>query len=173
MFENMRILNLFLILPIIFFAGCGYALVGTGKSLSPNLKVIAVPVFKNKSQRVEIEKIITSVIAQEMVRRGVKITEDERSSDAVLRGEIIAYSTYPTSFSPSDSRATKYGISVVLRVALFSSKGEEIYPYSELRFNDEYDLREGVDFYSIETERLEKLSEQIAKSVVSLILEGF
>lgn len=157
---------------IISLMGCGYALVGTGKSLPQNIKIISVPIFQNNTQRIEIEKIVTYAISQELIRRGVKVTEREESADAILKGEIISFNTYPTAVSP-DSRATKYGITVVVRVGLFSSRGEEIYPKSDLRFTDEYNLREGSDFFSVETEKLRKLSEQIAKSIVSLILEGF
>lgn len=160
------------IIVVIFLISCGYALVGTGKSLPTNIKIISVPVFQNYTQRVEIEKIVTSAITQEFIRRGVKVIESEESADAILKGEISSFNTYPTAVS-SDSRATKYGMTVIIRVGLFSSKGEEIYPKSELRFTDEYDLTEGSDYFTIETEKLRKLSEQIAKSIASLILEGF
>ncbi len=167
-----KILLYFEIFTVAFLMGCGYALVGTGKSLPTSIKTVAVPVFQNYTQRIEIEKIVTSAITQELIRRGVKVVEREESADAILKGEISSFNTYPTTVS-SDSRATKYGMTVVVRAQLLSSKGEEIYPKSELRFTDEYDLREGTDFFSVETERLRKLSEQIAKSIVSLILEGF
>jgi outer membrane lipopolysaccharide assembly protein LptE/RlpB len=160
------------IFTLTFLMGCGYALVGTGKSLPTSIKTIAVPMFQNYTQRIEIEKIVTSAVTQELIRRGVKVVEREEFADAILKGVISSYSTYPTTVSP-DARATKYGITVVVRAQLLSSKGEEIYPNSELRFTDEYDLREGTDYFSAETERLRKLSEQIAKSIVSLILEGF
>ncbi len=170
---NMKNFNILIFLILILFAGCGYTLVGTGKHLPPGIKTIAIPVFKNKTQRLEIEKIITSAIVQELIRRGLKITESELASDAILKGEVISFNTYPTAFSTTDSRATKYGMVTVIRVSLISSKGDEIYPETEIRFTDEYSLGDGVDFYSIETERLAKLSEQIAKNVASLILEGF
>lgn len=157
---------------ITILMGCGYALVGTGKSLPQNIKSISVPLFQNNTQRIEIEKIVTYAIIQELIRRGVKVTEREELADAVLQGEIISFNTYPTAVSP-DSRATKYGMTVVVRAGLFTAKGEEIYPKSELRFTDEYNLSEGSDFFSVETEKLRKLSEQIAKSIVSIILEGF
>ncbi len=168
----MKILHILGIFPVAFLISCGYALVGTGKSLPKNIKTVAVPIFQNNTQRFEIEKIVTSAITQELIRRGAKVVEREESADAILKGEINFFNTYPTTVS-SDARATKYGMTVVVRVELLSSKGEEIYPKSELRFTDEYDLREGADFFSVETERLRKLSEQIAKSIVSLILEGF
>ncbi len=160
-----------LIIIIILLIGCGYTLVGTGKSLPTNIKTISVPVFQNNTQRVEIEKIVTSAITNELIRRGVKVIESEESADAILKGEIASFNTYPTAVS--DSRATRYGITVIVRAGLFSTKGEEIYPISEFRFTGEYDLREGSDFFSIETEKLRKLSEQIAESIASLILEGF
>ncbi len=159
------------IIIIVLLMGCGYALVGTGKSLPLNIKTIAVPVFQNNTQRVEVEKIVTSAIINEFIKRGVKVVESEEAADAILRGEIVYFNTYPTAVS--DSRATRYGMTVVVRVGLFSKEVAEIYPKSELRFTDEYDLREGSDFFSIETEKLRKLSEQIARSVASLILEGF
>lgn len=168
----MRILNILGIFAAPFLISCGYALVGTGKSLPTNIKTVAVPIFQNYTQRFEIEKILTSAITQELIRRGVKVTEREEFADAILKGEVSSFNTYPTAVL-SDGRATKYGMTVVVRVMLLSSKGEEVYPNSELRFTDEYDLREGADFFSAETERLKKLSEQIAKSIASLILEGF
>lgn len=170
--KRMKILNILVISTAAFLISCGYALVGTGKFSPTNIKTVAVPIFQNYTQRLEIEKIVTSAITQELIRRGIKVAEKEESADAILKGEINSFNTYPTTVS-SDARATKYGMTVVLRVALLSSKGEEIHPNSELRFTDEYDLREGADFFSVETERLRKLSEQIAKSIASLILEGF
>ncbi len=168
----MKVLQILGISSVSFLMSCGYTLVGTGKSLPTNIKTVAVPIFQNNTQRFEIEKIVTSAITQELIRRGLKVVEREESADAILKGEINFFNTYPTTVS-SDARATKYGMTVVVRVELLSSKGEEIYPKSELRFTDEYDLMEGADFFSVETEKLRKLSEQIAKSIASLILEGF
>ncbi len=52
-------------------AGCGgYALVGRGNFLPPDIKTIQVPAFVNRTTRVELEQRVTHAVAEEIVSRG-------------------------------------------------------------------------------------------------------
>ncbi|MEW6456859.1 MAG: LPS assembly lipoprotein LptE [Acidobacteriota bacterium] len=169
-----KILLFCIILFTVLWYHCGYRLSGTGAFLPPYIKKICIPIFKNNTQRFEIDQILTSSVTDEMAKRGnFQVVGSEEASDATLYGEIIEFNVYPTAFG-SDSRARKFGVIITAKVILKDLKtGKEIFASSNYQFRDEYDIKEGMDFFTLETEVINKISQDFAKSIVSTILEGF
>ena len=74
-----KIIGLFIFFLLI--AGCGYHLVGTGNTLPPHLKSIAIPVFKNSSSQPEIHRELTSIILRSFVNDGrLKLAKKNEAS---------------------------------------------------------------------------------------------
>jgi outer membrane lipopolysaccharide assembly protein LptE/RlpB len=166
--------NIALICICLLFVHCGYSLRGTGSFLPSHIKKIQIPLFKNLTTRYELDKKLTQGVIDEFVSRGkVEITSDVNAADAVLSGEIASFSASPTGFS-SQGSADHYTISIVVRVVLMDSKNQKvIYSNPSYAFNEDYQVPQGKDFESVETEAIKKIAAKFARNLVVAILEGF
>ncbi len=169
-----RIIFILLFIILFFYLiGCGYRLRGTGTFLPEHIKLIYIKEFKNKTSRFELEKIVTDEVRKEFAtRKGFSITAEESSSDAVLFGDILSFAVVPVGVQ--EVEASRYRIRLTLSVSLYDKKQKKIiYKNSSFFFEEEYDMEGDVDFLSLEDETVKKISQEMAKSLVSTILEGF
>jgi outer membrane lipopolysaccharide assembly protein LptE/RlpB len=166
--------TILLFLTCFLFLQCGYHLRGTGSSLPPHIKVLSVPMFANRTTRFELDLKLTQGVIDEMVARGkVEITDDMDSADAVLIGEIIRFQANPIGFG-EDATADRYNISIVAKVILRDVVQQKvIFSNSSFVYQGEYDVPEGADFESVETEAIDEMAIKFARSLVVSILEGF
>ena len=153
---------------------CGYRLRGTGSFLPSHIKKINIPMFKNRTTRFELDVKLTQKVIDEVVARGkVEISGDMASADAVLVGEITTFNVTPIAFS-RDASADRYNITVVASITLRDLINQKVVfsnPY--FVYQGEYEVPQGTDFESVESEALEAIAEKFARSLVSTILEGF
>ena len=156
------------------FLQCGYHLRGTGSSLPPHIKVLSVPMFANRTTRFELDLKLTQGVIDEMISRGkVEITDETDNADAVLIGEILRFNANPIGFG-GDAMADRYNISIVAKVILRDLVQKKvIFSNSSFVYQGEYDVPEGVDFESLETEAIDEMAVKFARSLVVSILEGF
>ena len=163
-----------LLLVCSLFLQCGYHLRGTGSSLPPHIKVISVPMFANRTTRFVLDLKLTQGVIDEMIARGkVEITDEVDNADAVLIGEILRFHANPIGFG-EDATADRYSISIVAKVILRDTVQKKvIFSNSSFVYQGEYDVPEGVDFESLETEAIDEMAVKFARSLVVSILEGF
>jgi TolB-like protein len=156
-------------------SACGYKLAGTGSFLSPDIKVIAVAPFENRSTRPEIEVRTTEAVAREMSRHGgYKIVTDKTQADAYLEGAVTDFHTTPVQFN-AQGRATRLETTVVLRASLRNLKtGDLLWSQANLLFRDQYDVQqEAANYFDLETTALDELARGAAQTLVNSITEGF
>jgi len=167
-----KMILLFLISSL--FLQCGYHLRGIGSSLPPHIKVLSVPMFANRTTRFELDLKLTQGVIDEMISRGkVEITDETDNADAVLIGEILRFNANPIGFG-GDAMADRYNISIVAKVILRDLVQKKvIFSNSSFVYQGEYDVPEGVDFESLETEAIDEMAVKFARSLVVSILEGF
>jgi outer membrane lipopolysaccharide assembly protein LptE/RlpB len=157
-----------------FLCSCGYHLRGTGSTLPPHIKKIQVPMFKNATSRFELDVKLTQSVIDELVTRGkVEITDNMESADAVLIGEITSFRVNPIAFSGTGT-ADRYNITIVAKITLRDLVEDQVF-FSNPNFiyKKEYEVEEGVDFETVESEAIEEISGMFARSLVIMILEGF
>jgi len=164
----------FLFCACLFAVQCGYHLRGTGSFLPPYIKKMYIPMFKNHTTRFELDQRMTQRVIDEMVSRGkVEMTGDLESADAVLIGEIIGFTVNPIAFSGQAS-ADRYNVTVTAKIVLRDLKKRKIIfsnPY--FPYVTDYEVPEGSDFESVETEAINEIAEKFARSLVISMLEGF
>jgi hypothetical protein len=136
--------------------------------------MINIPMFANRTTRFELDLKLTQQVIDEMVSRGkVEITDETDAADAVLIGEILRFNANPIGFG-EDATADRYSISIVAKVILRDVvQNKVIFSNSSFVYQGEYDVPEGVDFESIETEAIDEMAVKFARSLVVAILEGF
>ena len=169
----MKKLSLLIIICLLSFQ-CGYHLRGTGSSLPSHIKTINIPMFKNMTTRYELDLKLTLSVIDELVSRGkVEITADDSSADASLIGEIISFSVNPIAFS-GEATADRYNIVVGAKVVLRDRTNNRIiFSNPSYVYQEEYEVPEGTDFETVETQAIERVAEKFARSLVVAVLEGF
>ena len=165
-----------LLLSVLVFSGCGYALVGTGNFLGPNVHTIAVPAFVNKTTRVELEQRVTQAVADEFVSRGrLKLVTSPADADVILRGSIDTFGIFPVATNPQ-ARATQYQVAITAHIELLDHKADDkvLWKNDQYRFTENYDVNvTGGDSFDQETRAIEGIAVRFAQSLVANLLEGF
>ena len=164
----------FLFLAALLCLECGYHLRGTGSFIPAHIKKVSIPMFKNRTTRYELDLKLTRSVIDEFVARGVvEVTSDDQAGDAILLGEIISFRVNPIGFT-GEATADKYNIIVVAKIILRDlAKRKVIYSNPNFIYQEEYEVPEGTDFETVESEAVDKIAEKFARSVVITILEGF
>ncbi len=166
--------TLVLFLICLILSQCGYHLRGTGSFLPEHIQKIHIPMFKNLTTRFQLDLKLTQSVIDEIVARGkVEISGDSTTADAVLVGEISSFEAIPIAFG-AEATADRYNIIVVTKIVLRDLVNNKIiYSNPNFPYQYEYQVPEGADFESVESEALDKLAERFARSLVITMLEGF
>ena len=72
----------------VLVAACGYQFRGKQNNLPSDVKSIAIPVFKNKTNEIRIEQIFTDAVILQFNRSQMVRVVSEGSADAVLSGTV-------------------------------------------------------------------------------------
>ena len=171
----MRIVSPLLLAIVLFTTGCGYHTTTRGSAF-PQIKTLAVPTFTNQTQAYRIEQILTAAVVRELTTRTqYRLVYDNASdADATLKGVIVQTQTAPVTYDSTTGRASTSLVSVTMRVQLVDKKGTVLFENPNYVFRDEYQIsRELSSFFDEETPAVDRLSRDLARSLVSNILEGF
>ena len=172
--------------PAVIAAGgavsaCGYSLAGRGSFLPAYIRTIAVPLFTNSTTVFDVERRITERVRTEFISRGrfTVVAEQTQAADAVLTGQITAISLAPAAFT-AEQQASRYLLTLVANVEFRDLKaGKVIWQNPALQFREEYEITTAQNagdvsaFFGQNTNALERLANEFARSVVSSILEAF
>lgn len=160
--------------------GCGYSLAGRGSFLPPSIKTIGIPMFVNNTSIFEVEKRITAKVISEFIGRGKYIIKsDTNGVDALLNGEILSITVTPADFT-QERQASKYVITVTTKIEFRDVKADKVLwsnPY--LQFREDYELSNTANvtdptaFLGQDLNALDRLATELARSIVSAILEAF
>jgi outer membrane lipopolysaccharide assembly protein LptE/RlpB len=157
-------------------AACGYRLRGTGNALfsGQGIRKLSVPVFKNNTTRFELDIKLTRAVINEFVARGRVEVSDPEAADAVLEGEVSDFRATPIGFSAQQSSADRYSINIVAAIRIRNLRTKKvIYENPSYAWQADYEVPQGTDFESSETEALDRIAEKFAQQLVITILEGF
>ena len=168
--------SLCLCASVAVFAGCGYHIAGRADTIPKSIQTLAVPTFKNETSRFKVEQSLTSAVVRELITRTrfhVQSTEDE--SDAVLRGVVTGFYSFPVVFDPQNGRATTMAINVRMRVSMIERKtGKVLYENPDYVYSERYEISQAASGYFEESSpAMERLSRTFAAGLVSSLLEGF
>lgn len=166
---------LFLLGPTLLAAGCGYRLAGRNQLLPPEVKVIGIPPFGNRTRRPEVEQRITEAVTRTfIVRGGYRTVPGTEGADVVLKGEVTGYEVNPVNVGP-DGRASRYEVVLTARAALSDQGAEKVYFRSDhFVFKQQYPVeRDAVSYIDLEIVAIDAAADDFAVSLVTSILEGF
>ena len=161
--------------------GCGYALAGRGSFLPDYIRVVAIPQLTNATSFFEVEQILTEKIRTEFLGRGrYTVVTEPVGADAVLSGSITGITVQPVGFT-EQQLASRYLFTLSMKVSFIDVMTTMVLWSNDiLTFREEYELStrsntaiEGAAFLSQERSSFDRISSDIARTVVTAILEAF
>jgi hypothetical protein len=162
-------------------SSCGYALAGRGAFLPAYIQRIGIPTFVNRTTVFNLETLLTEKVRSEFIGRGkYQILPESTGVDALLTGEVIAVSLLPSSYT-ADNLASRYALTMIARIELRDMKENKVlWENPALMFRQEYEATGGqgvvgdpAAFFQQDTNALERISTEFARTIVSAILEAF
>ena len=80
---------------------------GRADLVPKNIQAIAIPAFSNVTTRYKLTDRLPEAISREFISRTrYHIVSDPNQADAVLRGAVLSYTSFPTIFDPVTGRAS-------------------------------------------------------------------
>jgi hypothetical protein len=163
-----------------FWSSCGYSLAGRGSFLPAYIKTMGIPTFANRTVVFNLETMVTQKVRSEFIGRGkYQILPEATGVDALLTGEVTAVGIQPASFS-TQQLASRYAITMTARIELRDMRENKVlWENPGVIFRQEYDTTGGravldpASFFQQDTNALERMSTEFARTIVSAILEAF
>jgi hypothetical protein len=163
-------------------SSCGYALAGRGSFLPDYIRVIGIPTIENHSTYQQVELVLTEKIRTEFIGRGKYTVIPEASgTDAVLSGEITGISTQPVGFNEAQL-ASRYLFIMTMKVQLTDTRTNMVlWSNDALTFREESELTsrsasnviDAGAFLDQERNSFDRIATDVARTVVTAILEAF
>lgn len=119
-------------------SGCGYHL--TSEAKTPSLvagKTVAIPMWRNKSYRMNLEALVTGSLINEFAMRGggKVVTEDE--ADLVLTGTIENYIATVVAYTSADL-VREYRITLMIEAVLTEKRSQKVLWKGKLAADQDY-----------------------------------
>ena len=162
-------------------SGCGYALAGRGSFLPAYIRVVGIPPLENRTAFFQVEQVLTEKIRTEFIGRGkYSVVSSATGAHAVLSGAITAITVTPVGFT-EQQLSSRYLFTLTMRVQFVdATTNMTLWSNEALTFREEVDLStrsntalEGAQFLDQERTSFERIAPDVARTVVSAILEAF
>ena len=172
----MRALRMLVVGSTVVLAGCGYALVGRATSVPEDVKAVYLKTFENRTQRTQLDQILTRAVADELVtRRRFQVVGATDGAQAEIRGAVIGFDVNPVSLD-AQGRATEYEIIITAQVRFvrLDEAQSVIWASDRYQFRHSYPVDVSrAQYFDRENLALEDVSDDFAETMVSDLLEGF
>jgi hypothetical protein len=166
---------------VLTMPGCGYSLAGRGSFLPSYIQAVGIPQLINRTTFFDVEQILTEKVRSEFIGRGkYRILPDAPGADAVLTGEVLNIFVQPSGFTDAQL-ASRYLFTLTMKVTFTDARTNEVlWSNDALTFREEYELAtrgnvalEGAAFLDQERAAFDRIATDIARTVVTAILEAF
>jgi hypothetical protein len=162
-------------------SGCGYSLAGRGSFLPPYIRIVGIPQLQNLSTFFQVEQVLTEKIRTEFIGRGkYTVIPETPGADAIVSGAVTSITVQPVGFT-EQQLASRYLFTLTMRVQFVDARTTQVLWSNEsLTFREEYELSTrsntaltGEAFLSQERSSFDRIASDVARTVVTAILEAF
>jgi len=152
-------------------AGCmGYRV---GPVLHADYKSVAVPMFKNRTLRPQLEAQITNAIIKALQADGTLRIESTDDADVVVTGAIVDHERIELRSARTDTDvAREYRIAITAEIEARNRRTGQMVVKST-RIKGQADTFIGSDLQSSELQALPLVADDLARQVVSLLVESW
>jgi RNase P/RNase MRP subunit p29 len=164
-------------LVAVLACSCGYHTGGHAELLPKTIKTIAVPAFTNANTTAyKLTDRLPEAVSREFIARSkYRVVSDPNLADAVLRGAVITYVSFPIVFDSSTGRAASVELHVTMQVSLTErATGKVLFTRPRMEAKERFQIASLPGQYFLESETaLDRMSKSAAAQVVSDILNDF
>jgi outer membrane lipopolysaccharide assembly protein LptE/RlpB len=155
-------------------AGCGYALVGRGNTLPPDITKVYIKPIQNMTGHQRVDQAVTLAIGDEMVKRHrFTLTATREAADAELSGAVVGFGATPVTFDTS-GRATAYELSLTASIAFKRVDDDHVlWQNKNYNFRQNFPLAVSSAYVDLENSAIDMAAKAFAQTMVSDLLEGF
>jgi len=149
---------------------------GKADLLPKTIKTIAIPAFGNTTSRPQLARLLPEDIGREFISRThYVIVADPNQADAVLTGGVTNIVAVPTMFDPVTGRATGIQAVVTLQLTLRNrATGAVLWQSLGGNYRQQYEIAlDPTKYFDESGPAMIRLSQDVARSVVTAILENF
>lgn len=157
-------------------SSCGYHVSGHSDLLPESIRTVAIPAFGNGTGRYRLTEMMPRALTREFITRTrYKVVGKENEADAVLRGAVLNYMFFPSVIDERSGRAAGVQLLVVLQLQLVErASGKVLYSQPAMEVRNRYEIAIDPKAYFEESDlALERVSRDVARTVVSSVLENF
>jgi hypothetical protein len=157
-------------------ASCGYHVGGKADLLPKSIQTICIPAFANATTRYKLTDRLPEAVSREFISRTrYRIVPDPNRADAILKGTVLNYGSFPTVFDPVTGRASAVDVRVYLKIELTErTTGKVLFTRPNYEARERYEVSAFPGAYFDESDAaLDRVSKQVAQQVVTSILENF
>jgi len=156
-------------------AGCGYHVAGRGDLLPKDIRTIAVPAWGNATTQYKLSDLLAEAVTRELnTRTRYRVVADPKDADATLTGSVANFLSYPTVLDPTTGRGTGVQAILYIQVRLMDKSGKILFERPNFEVRERYEISTDPKQYFDEgPNAMKRLSSDVARSVVSAILEKF
>jgi outer membrane lipopolysaccharide assembly protein LptE/RlpB len=162
---------------LLLLSSCGYHVAGKADLVPKSIHTIAIPSFTNITTRYKLTDHLPEAISREFIARTrYQIVNDPQAADAVLRGSVTNFIAYPTTLDQQTGRASGLAVNVTMQVSLVErATGKVIFtrPSFDVRQRYEISVSNATAYFDESDAALDRLSRDVARTVVTAILESF
>jgi hypothetical protein len=168
-------LRLVVALAALLATGCGYHVGGQGNLLPKDVRTIAVVPWGNGTTQYKLPAYMSQAISREIISRTrYNVVADPGKADATVSGSVVNIFNNATIYDPVSGRSTGAQMIVQVQVQVVDKAGKVLFTRPNLEFRDRYELAVDSRQYIDESQAtLERISRDMARTVVSAILESF
>jgi outer membrane lipopolysaccharide assembly protein LptE/RlpB len=158
-----------------FLAGCGYHVAGQAALLPADVHTIAVAPWVNGGIHYSLSNYLAGSVKREFIARTrYRIVSDPAKADVVLYGTVANMTAGGTLYDNATGQTTGGQIGVWIQFRLLDKQGKVLLNKPNLEFHQPYQIATNPSQYFDESEAsMKRLSDDVAKTVVSAILEQF
>lgn len=164
-----------LIAAVFALTACGYHVVGQAGILPKEVQTIAIVPWSNVSVHYTLSNYLAASVTREFIARTrYHIVSDPSRADAVFYGSVANMSSGGTEYDNATSQTTGGQVTVHVQLKLLDRSGKILFNRPDLEFHERYQISINPQQYFDESEAaMQRLSNDVAKSVVSAILSSF
>jgi len=163
------------LLSMASFAGCGYHVGGQANLLPKEIHTIAIPQFGNVTVQYKLAGVMAEAVSRELISRTrYTIVADPKKADATLYWNVVNMFSNATLSDPVTGRGASAQVIVQVQMRLVGKDGKILFSRPNFQFLDRYEISVIPNQYIDESQAtLQRLSRDVARAMVSAILENF
>jgi hypothetical protein len=134
-----------------------------------------VPAFANVTIRYKLADRLAAQVTREFIQRTrYAVVADPKQADAVLTGAVVNFVSYPTTFDPVTSRASGVQAIANLQLLLMDKTGKVLFNRPNMEIRERYQISvDPVTYFDESEPAMDRLARDVARSVVTAVLENF